>query len=58
MYKYYAYIKLHIDIDVHIKTFPSWVAFTAWKEEEEQSTYSYFIQPKGTVESEVTRSKG
>ena len=31
--------------------FPSWIAFTAWKEEEEQSTYSCFVRPTGEVVS-------
>ena len=36
----------------------SWIAFTAWKEEEEKSTYSFFIQPKGAVESMTTSDMG
>ena len=38
-------------IGFQLKTFPSWIAFTAWKEEEEQSTYSYFVRPTGEVVS-------
>lgn len=34
-----------------MKVFPSWLAFTSWKEEEEQRTYSFFAQQKGAVES-------
>jgi len=34
-----------------MKEFPSWLSFTAWKEEEERRTYSFFVQPKGAVES-------
>ena len=47
-------LQLYIDVDVQIKVFPSWIAFTAWKEEEEQGTYSFFVQPKGAVESTIT----
>ena len=43
---------------MQIKVFPSWIAFTAWKEEEEKSTYSFFIQPKGAVESMTTSDMG
>ena len=38
-----------IDIIIQTKEFPSWVAFLAWKEEEEALTFSCFVQPKGEV---------
>jgi len=40
-----------------MKTFPSWLSFIAWKEEEEHRTYPFFVQPKGVVES-VTEDYG
>jgi hypothetical protein len=33
------------------KEFPSWTAFISWKEEEESSSHSYFVQPKGETET-------
>ena len=29
------------------KEFPNWVAFEKWKEEEETTTFTSFVQPKG-----------
>lgn len=33
-------------VNVH-KEFPDWTAFERWKEEEETSTFTSFVQPKG-----------
>ena len=44
-----ALVITHNSIDIQTKEFPSWVAFLAWKEEEEALTFSCFVQPKGEV---------
>ena len=46
----YYYVILHVEIQT--KEFSSWVDFQAWKEEEEASTYSCFVQPNGKVTEE------
>jgi len=53
----FVYNKKWNNLEIQIKSFPSWVSFTAWKEEEERRTYSFFVQPKGAVES-VTEDIG
>ena len=35
--------------EVEIKSFPNWISFLSWKEEEEKLTYTYFVKPKGEV---------
>lgn len=39
---------------VQTKEFPSWVAFSTWKEEEEARTYTCYVQAKG----EIVKSEG
>ena len=36
-------------VGTETKQFPSWEAFMTWKEAEEESTYTCFVQPKGGV---------
>lgn len=36
---------MHADIET--KCFQSWEAFTAWKETEEESSFTHFVQPNG-----------
>ena len=35
--------------EVEVKSFPNWIAFLSWKEEEEKLTYTSFVKPKGEV---------
>ena len=40
-----------VTIAMVTKEFPSWTEFISWKEEEESSSHSYFVQPKGEKET-------
>ena len=40
-----------VTITMVTKEFPSWTEFISWKEEEESSSHSYFVQPKGEKET-------
>ena len=35
--------------EVDIKSFPNWISFLSWKEEEEKLTYTCFVKPNGEV---------
>ena len=45
---YYTYT---CTVGTDTKQFPSWEAFMSWKDAEEESTYTCFVQPKGGVSS-------
>ena len=49
IYKLYLYIRAGFET----KHFSSWEEFTRWKESEEESTHTYFVQPKGEEVSHV-----
>ena len=42
-----AYLDFYTEVD--IKSFPNWIAFLSWKEEEEKLTYTCFVKPNGEV---------
>ena len=42
--------------DTETRNFPSWEAFLSWKEAEEESTYTYYVQPKGASMSTTEES--
>ena len=35
--------------EVDIKSFPNWIAFLSWKEEEEKLTYTCFVKPNDEI---------
>ena len=40
-----------VTIAMVTKEYPSWTEFISWKEEEESSSHSYFVQPIGEKET-------
>ena len=42
------------NIGFQLQILPSWIAFTAWKEEEENATFTFFVKPTGKVVSGET----
>ena len=42
----YAYLDLYTEVD---KSFPKWIAFLSWKEEQEKLTCTCFVKPNGKV---------